>query len=382
MHGTRDRAPTDHGRDPRTAIATPSPGRAGAGGGSAKPRPSSDCGLRYLHQKPPKGPETFEVAPGLLWARVPLPYRLNHVNVWLLRGSDGWTIIDTGTSNTEARAVWEALLGSVLSGAPITGLVATHGHTDHVGLAGWLHEISEGAAFHISLAEWLSAQLRIADAKAPLSGSAIAFLSAHGCDPQTVSSFAEDRRRTHTYLQPLPTQIRRLRDGARLRFGGRQWQVMLCGGHAAEHASFWCAEDKILIAGDQILSKISPMIGVFSAEPEADPLTEYLASLDRFRRLPEDTLVLPSHGMPFFGLHERVAELAAHHEQRLDQLDQLMPSPQTAMQLAYGLFPKAVAEGHGRHAFAETLAHAHSLVTRGRALRSEAEGILRFAQMR
>jgi glyoxylase-like metal-dependent hydrolase (beta-lactamase superfamily II) len=266
------------------------------------------------------------------------------------------------------------LLGGVLSGAPIVRLVATHGHTDHVGLAGWLHDRAGGVPYHIALAEWLSAQVRIDEARSPLAKSSVRFLLAHGCDEETVAGFADDRRRTHAYMQPLPQAISRLRDGMHITLGHRQWQVMLCGGHAAEQASFWCEAERILIAGDQILSKISPMIGVFPGEPEANPLAEYLDSLGRFRALGPDIFVLPSHGLPFYGLTERADELAQHHELRLTELADLMRMPRSTMELARGLFPRAVADGHARHAFAETLAHAHFLLGAGRAERRTGPG--------
>ena len=362
MHGT-------HG----AAIRTGRPGTVAADGHN----------ISYPYEIHPTGAATIEVAPGILWARVPLPFRLNHVNCWLVREVDGWTLIDTGTANPEARAVWDGLFGSVLSGAPIVRLIATHGHTDHVGLSGWLSDKSGGAPFHITLVEWLSATLRIDEAQSPIRPENLRFLNAHGCGEDTIAGFADERRRTHAQMVPLPAAISRLRDGQQLRFGGREWEVIVCGGHAAEHASFWCAEDRILIAGDQILSKISPMIGVFAAEPDADPLAEYLASLDRFRSLPANALVLPSHGLPFTGLQPRVEELAHHHAQRLDALALLMERPATAMQLARGLFPKPVADGQARHAFSETLAHANRLLYAGRAVRQiDGKGQLVFARAR
>jgi glyoxylase-like metal-dependent hydrolase (beta-lactamase superfamily II) len=361
MHGARDDTPE------RAALAAEFRGNGDAviEPEIAHPPPS----LRYLHAHHPKGAETIEVAPGILWARIPLPFRLNHVNVWLIRETDGWTVIDTGTSDDAARAVWDALLAGPLSGAPIVRLVATHGHTDHVGLAGWLCDRSGGVPYLITLTEWLSAQMRVEEARTPLGPRALRFLARHGCDPDTIASFGDDRQRTRTFMGALPDEMVRLRDGQRVRFGGRNWDVLVCGGHAAAHASFWCAEEGILIAGDQVLSKISPMIGVFPAEPEANPLAEYLASLDRFRRLPAHALVLPSHGLPFYGLGIRVEELASHHDVRLKALLGLMERPASTMALAHGLFPKAVAEGQGRHAFAETLAHAHYLVGTGAAER-------------
>ena len=343
-----------------------------------RPQPKS---IRYLFEQHPMGAETIEVAPGILWARIPLPFRLNHVNVWLIRESDGWTIVDTGTSDNGARAVWDQLLAGPLSGAPIVRLIATHGHTDHVGLAGWLHDRSGGAPYLITLTEWLHAQLRVEEARTPLGPYALKFMKRHGIDAETIQSFNDERIRTRTFMEPLPEEFVRLRDGETVRFGGRKWQVLVCGGHAAAHASFWCAEENILIAGDQVLSKISPMIGVFPNEPLANPLAEYLASLDRFRHLPADALVLPSHGLPFHGLRVRVEELAYHHDLRLTALLDLMEGPRDAMDLARGLFAKAVAEGQGRHAFAETLAHAHYLVATGAAQRvTGSDGCIRFTR--
>ena len=223
--------------------------------------------------------------------------------------------------------------------------------------------------------------MRLDEAHAPFRPENLAFFDIHGCDPETITSFIDERHRTGAQMVAMPPAIQRLKDGAVIRFGGRDWQVMICGGHAAEHASFWCADDRILIAGDQVLSKISPMIGVFPAEPDADPLAEYLASLDRFHALPQDALVLPSHGLPFTGLHTRLDELAHHHELRLDTLERLMVTPGSAMDLARGLFPKPVAEGQGRHAFAETLAHAAHLLGRNRATCSRGgQGRIVFAR--
>ena len=366
MHGTMG-APARQRSEGAAGVAT---------GPAAKPVP-----IRYPHEHHPRGAHTIEVAPGILWARVPLPFRLNHVNIWLIREADGWTTIDTGTANAEAKAIWTELFRTVLADAPVVRMIATHGHTDHVGLAGTLNAEAGAPPYHITLVEWLHATVRIDESKSIIAPQNLGFLHAHGCDAETIESFADERRRTNAQMVPLPPAIRRLRDGDRLAFGGRTWEVMVCGGHAAEHASFWCAEEKILIAGDQILSKISPMIGVFAGEPEADPLSEYLASLDRFRALPAGALVLPSHGLPFKGLHTRVDELAHHHEARLRLLEGLMHRPATAMELARGLFPKAVAEGQGRHAFSETLAHAHYLLRHGRAVRSgDAKGRLVFSR--
>lgn len=340
--------------------------------------PAANGQLRYLWETPPAGGETIEIAPGILWARLPLPFRLNHVNVWLLRDGDGWTIIDTGAGSAEVRELWEVLLSGVMSDARISRIIATHGHTDHVGLAGWLTERTD-APFAATMVEWLSPQVRLTESQAPMRPETVRFMQGHGCDDPTIEAFREDRRRTHELLGEMPGALDRLRDNDVVTFGDRQWRVIVCGGHALEHASFLCEADRILIAGDQVLSKISPMIGVYWSEPFADPLADYLASLERFRALPADTLVLPSHGLPFRGLHLRLTQLAQHHEMRLDHLARLMNGPATSMALTHGLFPKAVAEGQGRHALSETIAHANHLVARGRAVReTERDGRMLF----
>lgn len=323
--------------------------------------------LRYVTEAPPRGADTIEIAPGVLWARLPLPFRLNHINVWLLREDDGWTLVDTGAATAETKAIWETLLKKPLCSARVNRLIATHGHTDHVGLAGWLVGRT-GARFASTLVEWLAPQVRLSESQGPLHPETLRFMESHGCDAETIDAFRDDRKRTHALLGVMPGSIERLRDGDVIEIGGREWRIIVCGGHAQEHASFWCEADKILIAGDQVLSKISPMIGVFSGEPWADPLSEYLASLDRLRALPSDALVLPSHGLPFQGLHARLSQLAHHHEVRLDHLARLMDVPKNAMLLTHGLFPKAVAEGQGRHALSETIAHANHLISRGRAV--------------
>jgi glyoxylase-like metal-dependent hydrolase (beta-lactamase superfamily II) len=333
---------------------------------------SAAAEIRYLHESHPQGTETYQIAPGILWARLPLPFRLNHVNVWLLRDADGWTLIDTGADTADARAVWEALFAGPLADAPVNRLIATHGHTDHMGLSSWLTERSGGIPFSATLSEWMSAQVRLWDSQSkPAIEAAVRYLTAHVCYADALASYNADRERTQALLGPIPASFTRLRNGDTVRFGERDWEVIVAGGHAIEHASFWCAEDRILIAGDQILSRISPMIGVFPAMPEADPLADYLDSLPRFKALPSDALVLPGHGLPFYGLHARADQLARHHELRLDDLARLMDKPRSAMELARGLFARAVQEGQGRLALAETLAHANYLVGRGRAVRTK-----------
>lgn len=325
--------------------------------------------IRYPFAEHPTGATAIEVAPGIQWLRLPLPFRLNHVNIWLLREADGFTVIDTGADTAQARELWPAIEAGVMGGGKVRRLIATHGHTDHIGLSGWLTRRWD-CTFSATMAEYFHAQVRHYEARFPVPVEDERWLASHGCAAETIMSYVKERERNRAQLGAPPPAYQRLRDGETIRIGGRDWTIIACGGHAIEHASFYCAADKLLIAGDQVLSKISPMIGVFPAEPLSDPLSDYLSSFERFRRLPADTYVLPSHGLPFYGLHARVEQLADHHRQRLATLVELMARPTGSMVLTGGLFARAVAEGQGRMALAETLAHAHHLIATGRARRT------------
>jgi glyoxylase-like metal-dependent hydrolase (beta-lactamase superfamily II) len=333
---------------------------------------ANPAAITYMFSKPQENGHVREVAPGLHWLRLPLPFALNHVNVWLLKDhGGGWTIVDTGANKPETQAIWTDVLANTL-GNQVNRVIGTHGHPDHIGLAGWLVEKTH-VPFLTTLAEWLSPIVWRADSLAPMRPEIEAFYVAHGCPDATLESLRIARTSGTFRNYPLPSQFTRIRDGETTQFGGRTWTVLVNGGHADEHASFYSAADDILIAGDQILSKISPVVGVFSSQPLADPLTDYLASLDRLKTLPATALVLPSHGLPFHGLHVRIDELQAHHAKRLDQLLSLMTERKTGFELAQGLFERAMAEGQTVLALAETLAHAHRLITEGRAGRERTD---------
>ena len=320
--------------------------------------------LTYLFPKPQDNGQIREVVRGLHWLRLPLPFVLNHVNCWLLEDAGGgWTIVDTGANKPETIDIWSRVLGDTLKGG-VNKLIGTHGHPDHIGLAGWIVEQS-GAPFLTTLAEWLSPIVWRAEGLAPMRPEIESFYRNQGYPEAQLESMRTSRMGSTFRNYPMPAQFTRIRDGETITFGGRSWTVLVNGGHADEHASFYCAADKILIAGDQILSKISPVVGVFSSQPFADPLSDYLVSLDRLRTLPSDTLVLPSHGLPFHGLHTRVDQLKAHHAKRLEQLLALMGAPKSGYELALGLFERAMGEGQTVMALAETLAHAHRLITTG-----------------
>jgi glyoxylase-like metal-dependent hydrolase (beta-lactamase superfamily II) len=343
--------------------------------------PSDAPQIELLHDQPPPQGRVIRITDGLLWTRLPLPFRLNHVNVWFLGEDDGWTVIDSGCDTTIIRQTWEALLDKPLKRRKLVRHVATHGHTDHIGLSGWLTERFD-MPYISTLTEWMAPQVRLMEGPGDHRNETEKHLRELGCGNDVIERLKNDRTWAGSLIYPMPSTFERIRNDDEITFGGRRWRVITAGGHAAEHASFFCADEGILIAGDQILPTISPMIGVFSQEPFGNPLADYLASMDRFRELPEDTVVLPSHGLPFTGLHTRIDQLVDHHHARLDLLESLMERPATGMELAAGLFPKAVNEGHARLALAETVAHINYLVAEGRAERGwDRQGLLRFTSV-
>ncbi len=336
--------------------------------------------IRLPFPEPPEPGRTIEIAPGLLWARMPLPFRLNHVNVWLLAEEDGWTAVDCGAATEETRAAWDQLISGPLRGKPIRKLVATHGHVDHVGLSGWLTARFE-APLYATLAAWLWARVMSENSGKPTPATTLRHLDIHGTEPKHIAAFAKDRGMPPMLFGPQPGALVRLRGGGRVRMGGRVWRVDIAEGHADEHASYYCSQDSILIAGDQILQRISPVIGVFASEPLADPLNDYLSSLPIYGALPAETLVLPSHGLPFYGLHARLDQLRRHHVQRLENTLAALEHPRTATECAKVLFERAVGEGQWFLALAETLAHLHRLEGEGRVGRNvAANGLIRFAR--
>jgi glyoxylase-like metal-dependent hydrolase (beta-lactamase superfamily II) len=321
--------------------------------------------ITFPHPEPPAPGTVIEVAPGVLWARFALPFRLNHVNVFLLQDHDGWVAVDTGIALDDTRAAWTALLEGPLAGSRLTGIVCTHFHPDHVGLVGWLTE-RFGIPLHMPRTEFLTSLSiqHLAFAANPH------FYAEHGLPEEAITRVAKGG---HGYLKlvtGLPTQFNRLAMGGTLAVGGRRFEVITGGGHAPEQAMLYCAEAKLLLSADQVLTKISPNISVQPMEPENNPLGEYLASLAHLREvIPADTLILPGHHVPFVGLHARVDELAAHHAERCGLVEAACRvAPQSATELVPVVFPRVMDPHQMGFAFSEVVAHVNYMRYRGELL--------------
>lgn len=333
---------------------------------TAAPRPE---GIRHPWPEPPPQGEAVEVAEGVLWMRLPLPMRLDHVNAYALADADGWTVVDTGFDTNRTRAIWRRLLSGPLAGAPVARVLATHQHPDHIGLAGWFVE-EHGAELWTSRTAWLFARMLALDVQERATPQQIDFWRRAGMDEDRLAQRAAERPwNTADVVHPLPLGYRRLRDGQALRLGGRGWTVVTGEGHAAEHLTLWSDSDNLVIGGDQLLPGISPNLGVYPTEPGADPVGDWLDSCARMAaRAEERHLVLPGHKLPFTGLPQRLAQLAENHESALRRLaGALAQSPRTAVGCFDLLFGRRIGDGEYGLALVEAVAHLNALQARGQA---------------
>lgn len=328
----------------------------------------------------------YEIVPGLRWIRMPLPFALDHINLWLLadeyEGRAGWTLVDCGASTDATRAAWEQVLAEGLGGEPLVRVFATHCHPDHVGLSGWLCERFQ-APFWTTAGEFAFARMMAAALPGVDGPSAIPHFERHGLKDPLMLEQMRSRRNYYPSLVPaVPASYTRLQDGEQVEVGAARWRVITGFGHSPEHASLYSASLNVLVSGDMVLPRISTNVSVFAVEPEGNPLQLYLDSLGKFSDLPEDTLVLPAHGKPFRGLHTRIAQLRAHHEARLAEVVAACAEPKSAVDIVPLMFRRQLDAHQLSFAVGEALAHLHKLWRDGVLMRSRGEdGIVRFQRL-
>ena len=333
---------------------------------------SHESALHYpLGDALPGLAQTIEVAPGIKWIRMPLPFALDHINLWLLRDRqvdrhgqmrEGWSIVDCGVNRSEVRNQWEQIFASQLDGLPVLRIIVTHMHPDHIGLAGWLCQHWD-APLWISATDYNVARVAMKDRDGFGGESGADFYSKHG---QRNEEFLQHVRARGSYystlVTPIPNSYYRIMDGFDIDICGRNWKCIAGYGHAPEHMALHCPDLNLLISGDMVLPRISANVSVHASEPEANPLQLFLGSLRRYFELPADTYVLPSHGKPFTGLHQRVQQLLDHHHERLDEI---LKAAQTQSLSAADILPilfKRQLDAHQMtFAMGEALAHLHYL---------------------
>lgn len=323
-------------------------------------------GLRYPWAEPPEEGAAIEVADGVLWMRLPLPMKLDHVNVYALDDGDGWTVIDTGFNSRRTRAIWTALMAGPLAGKPVTRVVVTHHHPDHMGLAGWFQR-DHGAELVTTRTAWLFARMLTLDEQGEWPAETLAYYRSAGMDREVYDKRAAQRPFNFSdVVAPMPLGFTRVKQGDVIAMGGRDWDVHMGSGHAPEHATFWSRDDNLVLSGDQILSTISPNIGVYATEPQADPLAEWLESCERLSHLArEDQLALGGHKLPFTGLPHRMGQLIENHHGALRRLLDHLDRPKTAAECFAPLFKRRIGEGEYGLALVESVAHLNHLFHQG-----------------
>lgn len=294
---------------------------------------------------------------------MPIPFSLDHVNLWALRDGEGWTVIDTGVADDSTRAVWQQVVEQGLGGRPVTRLICTHSHPDHMELAGWFSH-GFGIPLTATAGEWQEAQTEWHGITAEAVARRVEHYRRAGYGSDLLDQVRQRASAPRRALGSPPTSVEALCDGDCLDIGGRRWQVMTCGGHSPEHACLWSAGDGILISGDQILPRISPVVGVWSDAPDADPLSLFLGALDRLAELPDGTLVLPSHERPFRGLQRRCHSLHHHHQHRLKKVLDACAQPCTALGVQQAVFRRPLDARQVSLATGEMLAHLNHLTAK------------------
>jgi glyoxylase-like metal-dependent hydrolase (beta-lactamase superfamily II) len=314
----------------------------------------------------PRSGAAVEVAPGVLWARLPLPYALDHVNVWLLADGDGWTLVDTGQDDGATRAAWDRLAANVLRGRPIRRVISTHHHPDHLGLTGWMAR-RFGAELWTTRGEWLYGRASSLRGLRETRAVTREYCRRAGIT-EGLDELVECCRSYPDSVQ-VPPSFRRIRAGEEIGVGGVRWRVLVGGGHSPEHACLLAPERGLLISGDQVLPHITPNVSVWPEAPEEDPLRDFLATLDELRAVPGNPLVLPSHGRPFVGLGGRCDELALHHHARLEAVLAACGRPRTAFEVMQVLFDRPLDPHQTSFAIGEAIAHLNHLAAEGRVRR-------------
>jgi len=337
--------------------------------------------LLEIADPPPAPGDLREVAPGMHWLRMPLPFALDHINLWLIEEDDGFTLVDCGYGDATTRAQWRRHFDGVLAGRPIRRIVVTHCHPDHLGNAAWL-AARFGCTVAMTQAEFLAAHALLAGEAGYGQAAMRALFVSHGMPAEDVAAIANRGNHYRRGVPEAPHAFVRLIDGDAVTLGARAWRVVAGYGHSTEHAALAAREARVLIAGDMLLPRISTNVAVWPSEPDGDPVQRFLDSLAAFEALPPDTLVLPSHGTPFRGIGARVSQLRAHHAARLDELQRFLAAagaPQSAHDAIPVLFRRELDVHQRFFAIGEAIAHLNHLWRHERATRRIGDdGAIRF----
>jgi glyoxylase-like metal-dependent hydrolase (beta-lactamase superfamily II) len=345
--------------------------------------PPAKTPFEYPLGEPPQPGSVKQVAPGVFWLRMPLPFSLKWINLWLLADGEGWTVIDTGIATEETREHWRAIFAANLDDKPVTRVLCTHMHPDHLGLAGWITR-KFSAPLWMSRLEYITGRVLVADTGREAPEDGIAFYRAAGWSEEALVHYKSRFGMFGQAVSRVPDSYRRIEDREEIEIGGRIWRAIVGNGHSPEHVCLHCDELGLFISGDQVLPRISSNVSVFPTEPDADPLADWIASCKKLRAaVPADVLVMPSHNEPLIGVHQRLVQLVDGHERALSRVQKrLAEAPRRAVDLFGALFARKIEGGLLGMATGEAIAHANCLI--GRALaqsRRDEHGVTWYAPL-
>jgi glyoxylase-like metal-dependent hydrolase (beta-lactamase superfamily II) len=330
--------------------------------------------LEYPLTTPAPG-EVLEVAPGVWWIRMPLPFRLDHVNLWALRDGEGWTLVDTGLLNAVVESTWVRLLDEALAGDPVLRVIATHMHADHVGMAGWLAE-RFGCELWMTAREHARCSAIIAPGQT-LPQTTLDFYQAAGWTVAALENYRANHGLFGRMIHPLPPTFRPIAEGEHISIGPHTWTVIIGTGHSPEHACLYCPALQLFISGDQVLPRITSNVSVFPDDPNANPMQGWLSSLQKIKcQVPDSVLVLPAHNECFRGLHARLDQLRALQQELLATLLTSLDTPQRAVDVFPCLFRREINMGDGMllsMATGESLANLNYLLHAGQIVKQADE---------
>lgn len=304
--------------------------------------------------------EAAEVIEGVWQIKLPVPFPLGFISVYLIEGEDGWTLIDAGYDYPPAREAWTA--GATAAGCDlsrdVSKIVVTHFHPDHIGAARWLQEVSAAPVFMLEQEIPFARRLW----GAPDAGPFVDLLVRYGMPPEMAEKGAAGMRSGLA----LPEDLSPLSAGEKVPLGSGAARVLHAPGHADHQLVLHDEGRRTLYAADHLMLGITPNIGIWP-ETEPRPLDRYLSSLDGMRNLEVD-LVLPGHGPVFHDLEGRIAEVSAHHTERLGAMRATLEAgPRTPYEVSRIVFRGTLSVYQRCFALAETLAHLDHLAFEGRA---------------
>ena len=340
--------------------------------------------LTYPYAEHPKAGTTQELYPGVRWLTMPMGGgSLNHINLYLLEDDAGWWVVDTGLNLAEVAGLWDDIFTKELGGKPVVAVLCTHFHPDHIGQARMISDRFQ-VPLYMTHGEYYQARAFFGNGPGSDSNAwqSDLYYRRSGMPVEQLNALRESwkQRRGDGMTMPLmPEGYVRLRHGDTLKIGKLRWRIVVGSGHSPEHACLLCNEASLLLSGDQILPVITSNVSVHASEPEANPMKDWMDSIDRLLELPDDLFVLPAHNLPFYGVRTRLRDLIEHHEERLHLIEEQCRTPTSAYDLLPVLFQRKLDPRQSMMAMGEAIAHAHLLLHRNQLERSlNEDGCYRF----